>query len=104
MRLTALNPGWLSYGGEGVSDKDGNPIPYRERIGIHFDCPCGCDEPLAIIFTNPIDGKGPIDNNGRHTWERVGDDFDVLTLAPSIRRIGGCQWHGWLTAGAFVKA
>lgn len=97
MRLVDLNPKWLGYGGEGISDKDGNPVPARERVGIIFDCPCGCGRPLAITFTNPEDGLGPIDS--RVNWTRVGNTFENLTLSPSIQRMDNCRWHGFIENG-----
>jgi hypothetical protein len=33
MRLTDLNARWIGNDGEGVSDKDGNPVAWREAIG-----------------------------------------------------------------------
>lgn len=98
MKLIDKNPRWLDNGGEGVTDADNNPVPVRERIGITFDCPCGCDQPIAITFSNPDDGKGPI-YLGHPAWERSGDTFESLTLTPSILRVGGCEWHGWITNG-----
>jgi hypothetical protein len=49
-----------------------------------------------VPFANPI-GPGPhVNEKG---WRRTGDTFDTLTLTPSILRIGGCGWHGFVTNG-----
>ncbi len=109
MRLTDLNPRWVGYGGEGTYNADMSPIPERHRIGVTFDCPCGTHgedaqwERVGIEFTNPEDGQGPIRSDG-HTWEREGTTFETLTLKPSILRVGGCGWHGWVTNGEVTGA
>ncbi len=103
MRLTDLNPNWVGAGGEGISDKDGYPVPERHGIGMTFDCPCGsCKERGYLSFSNPTDGGPPRINEGEPTWERSGITFEELTLTPSIHRVkekGGCGWHGWIKNG-----
>ena len=103
MRLIDLNPQWVCHGGEGVSDGHGNPIPLRERVGLSFDCPCGCGTRLPILFTNPPDGPGPVVGIG-NTWERTGEDFETMTLSPSILRREPCpaRWHGFVTNGEIL--
>lgn len=103
MKLVELNPEWLGYGGNGVfTTSTGLLIPRRERIGIHMNCPCGCSRPLSLKFTNPVDGLGPIVGT---TWERTGEDFETLTLSPSIQRADddGCHWHGYITNGEIIN-
>ena len=102
MKLIELNPKWIGAGGEEVFDKDHNPIPERTGVGVGFDCPCGCESRCFIPFTNPLDGGPAIQD--RVTWERTGDIFENLTLTPSILRIGGCAWHGFITNGEIVNA
>lgn len=103
MKLTELNPHWVGAGGEGVTDKDGNPVPERKGVGIEFDCPSGCNRPCFVSFTNPLDG-GQAFNNGHVTWERTGETFDTLTIRPSIQRMDGCKWHGFVTNGEVTGA
>jgi hypothetical protein len=99
MKLTQLNPCFVGYGGEGVTGKDGNPIPRREGLGLGCDCPlCGPSHPMFTPFSNPLDGGPPI-HSANHTWERTGDNFENLTLAPSIQRLSGCKWHGYIRKG-----
>lgn len=57
--------------------------------GINFVCPCGCGAILGISFVPP----GPV-----WTWRR---DEDRLTVSPSIRRLDGCGWHGYLRDGVW---
>ena len=101
MKLVDLHPRWIGCGGEGVTDKDGNPVPYRANIGLICDCPvCGPDHELFVPFANPVDGKGPHDS--RQGWQRVGETFDDLTLTPSILRKDRCGWHGFITNGEII--
>jgi len=106
VKLTDLNPGWVGHGGEGHfrEGEDGEliPIPARERIGLGYDCPCGCGDRRYVPFTNPEDGQGPLPND-KPTWQREGTDFETLTLKPSIQHVpiekGDCNWHGFITNG-----
>ena len=71
--------------------------------GVALDCPCGNCEPfrrLTIPFENPISGgraKGC-------SWMREGSTLETLTLSPSIRRLEGCKWHGWIKGGVARSA
>lgn len=96
-RLVDLDPRWVGAGGPGIT-RDGKPVPKRTGVGISFDCPCGCGERAYVGFKNPTDG-GPAYEPDRPKWERDGEDFETLTLRPSILRKGGCAWHGFLTGG-----
>ena len=99
MRLSDLNPRWLMHGGEGVRDLLGYDVPERDKIGITFDCPCGCETRAVVCFTNPPDGGPAL--AGTTSWLLSGDNFENMTLHPSIHRERGCksQWHGWITGG-----
>lgn len=99
MRLTDLNPRWVRAGGEGVSNADGSPVPQRTGVGMTFDCPCGCPDRAYVAFANPLDGGPPHISPDQPTWQRTGETFEALTLTPSIQRVGGCQWHGFITNG-----
>lgn len=102
MRLADLNPGWVGAGGEGIWDRNGNPVPKRDGIGVSFDCPCGaCGVRGFVAFENPLDGGPPL-HGERARWQRTGETFETLTLRPSILRShdkGGCGWHGFITNG-----
>lgn len=104
IKLTDLNPRFVGAGGDGVTNAEtGEPVPERHGVGITFDCPCGkCGERTTIIFSNPIDG-GKDYGAGNPTWHRTGENFEILTLNPSIQRMGGCGWHGFLTDGEFKE-
>jgi hypothetical protein len=109
--LTDLDPRWVSHGGEGVNRRkaDGGlePVPRRDGIGLSFECPCStAGAPCQRVFvalSNPLDGGQPVISPGQPTWERRGDDFASLTLSPSIQRIGGCGWHGWVRDGEVIE-
>lgn len=105
MRLTDLNPRWAGAGGEGVRfTATGEQVPERHGVAVSFDCPCGCDQRCAIYLDPPLDGKGPYVTDGGNVWQRTGDTFEALTLRPSIQRVGGCAWHGFIINGEVTKA
>jgi hypothetical protein len=102
MKLTELNPKFLDSGGEGVTNADGSPAPERRGVALAIDCPCGCGRQLCVPFKNPFDGGPSI--YGDRGWTREGDTFDNLTLSPSIQRMDGCGWHGFVRNGETIKA
>lgn len=57
---------------------------------IDFACPCGCGRCGCL----PVNGHG----RPGPSWDWDGD-LDAPTLRPSVQQVGGCRWHGWLTAG-----
>jgi len=108
MRLTDLNPRWFAL-------ENGGP-----RVGLTFDCPCcvqreiaynlrgHCNtERLGIAFHHR--GHEAIDDqyirahghgSDRHIWDLNSDeDFDTLTLTPSIDASASGHWHGFVTNG-----
>jgi len=105
VKLTDLNPGWVGAGGPGITNaKTGEPVPERKGVGLCFDCPCGCGMRGFVSFENPLDGGPSIKE--AHSWRREGEDFESLTLHPSVHRnkkFGGCGWHGWLRDGVFTE-
>jgi hypothetical protein len=102
MRLTDLNPVFVSGGGNDVS-MNGEDVVRREGVGVMLDCPCGAGLcRLYVPFANPLDGGPP---TGRIVWERTGETFETLTLTPSIRRLHSrcdCEWHGYITNGEII--
>lgn len=105
-RLLDLAPKFLGHGGDGISDKNGNPVPMTNGVGIYCECPCGCANPLYVPFTVALDGTPYEKWYGEgNAWVRHGSTFEELTLTPSIQRIksapDSCDWHGWLTNGVF---
>ena len=106
MRLTELNPRWLSF-------PDG-----AGRQGVSFDCPCCRGVRLGVFFVNPLDGPAvdlkelhrarmddPVLNDvhvGRVLWRRAGDGFEDLTLDPSIDASGFGHWHGHVRNGGIA--
>lgn len=103
MRLVDLDPRFVASGGDGITSKDGSPVPRREGIGLCCNCPkCGEDHPMFVPFKNPLDG-GPPTQPERPSWERAGDNFETMTLSPSILR-NDCGWHGFIRNGEIVNA
>jgi len=98
-KLIDLNPRWIGAGGEGITGPDGKPAPKREGVGIMFDCPCGAPEDVVYVDIDPPMDGGPLLQESRRAWKREGDTFETLTLTPSIRKLDGCMWHGFVTRG-----
>lgn len=116
MKLTDLDPRWVGAGGEGIyhTAPDGTlvPAPERRGVGVSFRCPCGSHpqddeyetDRCVIFLENPLDGLGRFDaTTPGHYWTREGEAFETLTLAPSIQRVGGCGWHGFIRNGEIIK-
>ena len=105
MLLIELDASFVGSGGPGISRPNPEtgelePAPKREGVGVAFECPCGCDSRCYIPFANPLDGGPQVDKKG---WQRTGNTLETLTLSPSIQRVGGCKWHGFLRGGRLLK-
>lgn len=110
-RLVDANPVWVDAGGEGITNAlTGEPVPHRRGVALMFNCPIHDDCPRCVPVDPPLDGGQPIEpfagGEGRaRSWARTGgEDFDTVTLSPSIRCLGGpdgCEWHGFIRAGRF---
>jgi hypothetical protein len=102
VKLTDLQPRWVRAGGEGTTDAAGAPVPERLGVGVSFECPCGCGGPRVYVqFSNPLDGGPPVADGDGH-WARTGETFETLDLQPSIQRLRGCRWHGFVRNGEIV--
>lgn len=84
---------------EDVFENEGIPGAYQftdeDPPYIIFVCPCGCGQVLNIPVM-----KGP-KVDGAWQWD---GNRDVPTLHPSIKRLDGCKWHGWLRNGVWEGA
>lgn len=63
---------------------------------IMLVCPCGC----KVLMVLGIRGPGAA-RTASPQWEWDGNEARP-TLAPSIRDLGGCRFHGFLTNGAWT--
>lgn len=106
MRLSDLEPRWVGF----------DVVPEgRARIGVGFLCP-HCKEQRLVVFFRPfIDPNdvvklalwqlpdAPDPNTGEirpvHWWNRDGEDFETLTLSPSVDASNSGHWHGFIQNG-----
>jgi hypothetical protein len=89
MKLTELDPRWLSYS------------TGRRGLGISFDCPHCTGRfkaRVTVPFENPLDGKAPVTGFDQY-FNRVGDDFTTLTVSPLIDGSRNGHWRGTITNG-----
>lgn len=109
MRLTELEPEWLTYVSDDRRQRWGDALNPAEAHGIWFLCP-------ACFATN----GGPVGTHGVVCWFRgrvpdsaspgpgrwtiEGSSFENLTLAPSIQLLSGCAWHGFIRNGEATNA
>lgn len=56
-----------------------------------FACPCGCGRHYSIPLEGAPNAKG-------WAWDQ---NRQKPTLAPSIRQLNGCRWHGHLKGGVW---
>lgn len=109
MKLKDLSPKWAVDADIVIGGK-AQHFPGRKGMGITFACPhCVAVHPgvlerggpvqfLGVWFANPIDGK-PATDDAKHLWQRTGNSFETLTLAPSIDASESGHWHGFITNG-----
>lgn len=93
MRLAELNPRWWADSTDGTTGR---------HLGVTFDCPhCPKEHPLrlSVAFSNPIGGGEPYAVPTKLHWQRTGEDFETLTLTPSIDASGFGHWHGFIQNG-----
>jgi hypothetical protein len=86
--LTEFHPEWI-----------GLTRTAEHGEGLTLDCPvCGPSHRLAVYFSNPLDGNPPAQWQSP-TWQRDGDEFGSITIAPSIQY--AC-FHGWIEEGQVI--
>ncbi len=64
-----------------------------EQRYLMYICPCGCEQlrSIPLLVAGIIVGKG---------WSWDGNE-EAPTLAPSIRHLDRCTWHGFLQGGVW---
>ena len=97
MRLIEINPRW-------IASAERKP----RRIGLSFDCPHCRTQRLAVLFGPSYveylpDGHTVARGwNSEHIWAMVGNDFDDISLSPSIDTGASGHWHGFISNGEVV--
>jgi Family of unknown function (DUF6527) len=95
MKLTELEPRWFTVADLG-------------RVGLTFDCPHCRIMRLGVVFHHKgrelVEDEAILAKHGAsdkdHIWTMVSsEDFNVLTLTPSINAADSGHWHGFITNG-----
>ncbi len=99
MKLTDLDPRWLSP----------DVFIFRSPCGHGDLVTCkraamGRSEQNALIYEqNPqYVGQSVVMTHPGMVWRIDGDDFDTLTVYPSIDHSASGNWHGFITNGQIV--
>lgn len=91
MRLSDLNPRWWTFESDGP------------RVGLTFDCPHCRHTRLGVVFHHR--GHEAIEDvyirahSAQCIWTADGEDFETLTLSPSVDVSAHGHWHGFLRNG-----
>ena len=67
---------------------------FEDDNNIIYICPCGCKELMSLPVV-------PLHISGQRGWG-WNQNKDKPTLTPSIRRMDGCKFHGFLTDGVWT--
>lgn len=96
MKLVDLNPRYISLNN------------YNEILGITFDCPCCLNTEkatrLAIYFVKDIIGNhGEAIHVNNIAWEVINlNDFNNISVSPSVDASNEKHWHGFITKGEIL--
>lgn len=92
MRLVDLEPRW-----SGAYESTPDAV-------VSFLCPV-CRKHRIDIPITPTRNGAALYPGGVH-WRRTGEDFESMTLSPSIAHDAGngCKWHGFIRNGEIVNA
>lgn len=109
MRLSELDPHWITEF-HASGHREDQVSSATDAQGVRILCPkcfaenggaCGTHS-ILVPFADrgvPADAMPQMPR-----WKASGTTFDDLTTSPSILLIGGCGWHGFITAGAVLTA
>lgn len=111
MKLVDLDPRWFSFGSKEKAGfvfrcphcTDASP---REDVGATFIL-CKSikmavieDQCAAIAEQHPdIDVCEMVPASEEVCWNIAGDDFNTLTVTPSLDALAAGHWHGFITNG-----
>jgi len=79
----------------------------QEADGLMFSCPAchnkrnaagiRMDHKVAVWIPGTDPGTA-----GKARWHMTGSSYLDVTLTPSVRILGHCQWHGYITNGEAI--
>ena len=104
-KLIDYKPRWFGLNSISESSK-------TIKIGFTFRCPCKkCEESIdkgtrLAVYVTPIDPNNLLAETTWvqpvPTWKRIGEDFETLTLEPSIDASMTGHWHGHIINGQLI--
>jgi len=99
MKLTDLEPAWLSPDVFIFKNPTGgNDYLTCKRVVMSFK-----DQYELIYKQNPqYIGKCVVTTKADMAWKFEGNDFDALTVMPSIDASASGNWHGFITNGTII--
>lgn len=68
-----------------------------DNVRIVYGCPRRPGSSCSV----PVKGESLPNGAGPWGWD---DNLEAPTITPSIHCVGGCGWHGFITAGKVVNA
>ena len=99
MRLTDLSPRWLSKdvfmfrsptgAGDWITCKRVE-MPFKDQCKLIYE-----DNPDLV-------GQTVVITVANMAWKFSGDDFDTMTITPSIDASASGNWHGFITNGVIT--
>jgi hypothetical protein len=122
MRLTQLDPQFVTYEDTGEHKYIHHVKTLAEAQGIMFLCPrCFVANGYTNVGTHQVLCWSRSAGASEHAdprpgrWQMVGTNFSDLTLngdllgmpgqgSRSIQLLGGCNWHGYITDGEVTDA
>lgn len=100
MRLTDLSPRWVGYGD---NDKAALIFKCPHCQDIWLTCtfqPIKMSHQLKIFQPEGTASHGQVvPSKQNFAWGRRGDDFETLSVTPSVDASASGHWHGFITNG-----
>ena len=97
MRLIDLEPAWLTP----------DVFIFKNPTGGDMWLTCkrvvmSSDEQYALVENSKYEEHNVVPCNPASTWKFVGNDFNTMSVTPSLNADKSGNWHGYITKGEIV--